>query len=141
MKQKFWGILVMILLGVALIIASIIIFIHSIAGGIIYLGLCFLAAAVIVYAFCAKCVWKENCPHVMPGKTALLFKRKIDRYTKIELTIVTISFLLIVGVPQFWLRFHLISLLSFWMLIITSVILIPLTLCSACNNKLCPFKK
>ncbi len=141
MKQKFYGISVLILLGIATVTAAVMIFTESVMWGFIYLSIDFISASAIIFLFCSKCPRKKNCPHVLPGKVAMLFDRKIDRYTKTEITIVTISFLLVVGVPQFWLRFHLTSLIVFWLLIIAILMFIPLSLCPACNNRSCPFKK
>lgn len=140
MKQKFWGVLVLVLLGIAVLIATIVIFKNTVILGFIYLGISFLGAAALIYFFCAKCSRKKNCPHVLPGKAALLFDRKIVPYTKVEITVVIISIFLIVGIPQFWLRFHLIPIIAFWLLIISSLVLIPLLLCPRCNNKFCPLK-
>ena len=141
MTQKLYGILVMILLGFAVAIASAMIFINSITMGIVYLSINFLAAIALIYFFCTKCSRKKECPHILPGKAALLFNGKVKPYTKTEMTIVVISFLLIVGIPQYWLRLYLIPLITFWLLIITTLIIIPVHLCPECENTFCPFKK
>jgi hypothetical protein len=137
-KPKFYGVLVMALAGTAVIIASIVIFIKSLILGFLYLGILFIAAPAVIYVFCAKCSHKKDCPHVLPGKAALLINRVRGPYTKTEITAVIIAFLLILGTPQFWLWNHFISLITFWSLIIISLILIPLKLCSFCDNKFCP---
>ena len=136
--KQFHGITSLTLTAVAIVIAAVTAFQTSWTLGIICLAICLIAPPVIVYAYCAKCACKVHCAHVLPGKVARLFDRAPGPYSKAEMSGMTLSLLLLIGVPQLWLWRSIGLLIVFWILIVFAVMQIRLFVCKTCGNTHCP---
>ena len=68
MNTRFQGVTSLTFVGIAIALAAVAIFQASLWLGIGYLILCGIASFVVVYSYCAKCLCKAHCVHVLPGK-------------------------------------------------------------------------
>jgi hypothetical protein len=99
-----------------------------------------LALGAILLAFCSKCTCKEHCGHVILGKLARHIHRPAGPYSAMELAIVAASFLLIIGLPQFFLWKQSLLLIGFWALVAFALLEIRLVICTRCENRNCPVR-
>ena len=129
------------LMSIAGAIAVVVMFLTSWGLGISYIILCIVGCMAVLYGFCAKCSAKENCGHVLPGKLAMNFSRKPGAYTPVELGVLLVAFMLMFGLPQFWLWRYSKLLIAFWGLSAIAFFQIRLTMCQVCDNVYCPVNK
>ncbi len=99
-----------------------------------------LALVAVLLAFCSKCTCKNRCGHVIPGKIARFIHRQAGPYSAFELAIVAVAFLLIVGLPQFFLWGRSFLLIGFWVLVAIALLEIRLAICTRCENRNCPVR-
>lgn len=141
MTNKFHGITSIGLVAVAVVIAALTMFRTSLVLGIVYLAVCIAAPCAILYAYCAKCPCKAHCGHVFLGKIAMAFDRKPEPYTTTEMTVLALAFLLLLGLPQFWLWRYIELFIAFWVLNTIAFVQIRIVVCRACENVYCPLKR
>lgn len=137
---KFHGVTSVVFAGLAIVLATIALFQAAVWVGVAYLLVCASASVIVIYAFCAKCPCKAHCGHVFPGKAAMLFKRQPGPYLAAELIALSVSLLLLVGLPQpaLWGKPGL--LIAFWVLLGVAVAQARGVVCRACNNIFCPLR-
>jgi hypothetical protein len=142
-KNKFHGILSLLMIFSAFAIGFSSILSISRMYGFLYLGLIVISGSTIVFCFCTKCPCKDsNCGHVFPGLlTKILPDRTPGRYTKTETGIVIISFASALAFPQYFLWTNKTVFIIFWLLMAVSLIDIRFHVCKACDNQYCPAKK
>jgi hypothetical protein len=140
MRTEFHGITSIGLTMFAIAIASVAAFLTSWVLGVLYLAICAVSLAAILFAFCAKCPCQLHCGHVIPGKLAALVSRQPGPYSKLETAVVVVALLLLVGLPQLWLWQYLRLLTAFWALTVVAVAGIRTFVCRACENVYCPAK-
>ncbi len=105
MKSNLHGIFSLILVLAAAVMALLYLLSLSPVLGIVYLGIIILANPVVLYAYCAKCLCREDaCSHVFPGKlTRLLPARKQGSYKFADYFWTALSLLALFGFPIPWL--------------------------------------
>jgi hypothetical protein len=141
MKTQIHGITSLSFVGIATLIAAVMMFQVSLFLGGAYLLVCIIAPPVILYAFCVKCPCQAHCGHVFPGRAARVFKqRPAGPYTAGEVTMTGMMLLLLVGLPQFWLWQSPWLLVAFWGLYAVALVQIRAVVCRACTNSYCPAK-
>ena len=142
MSTKFHGLMSLGLVGAAVVIAAVTAFAESLLLGVVYLAVCAGAIAAVINAYCAKCPCKANCGHVIPGKLALMLThRRPGPFTKGDLAIVGVGLLILLGVPNVWMRQNATLTVVFWVLVVVGVVQIRSFVCRACGNNLCPLNK
>jgi hypothetical protein len=141
MSARFHGVVSIGLVGLAILIAAVIMFQVSAALGIVYVAGCGVAALGIVYAYCAKCPCRTHCAHVVFGKLALaLTNRQPGPYSRGEIAVVVVALVWLLGLPQIWLWRSPGWFAAFWGLNAVAVLLIRLAVCRGCDNVYCPLK-
>jgi hypothetical protein len=141
MSARFHGVTSISLVGIAIVIAAVVMFQVSWLLGVLYLVGCLVAPLGIVCAFCAKRPCRTHCAHVVFGKLAVaLTNRQPGPYTPAEIALVGLGLLWLLGVPQIWLWRTPIWLIGFWMLNAIAVLQIRLAVCRSCENVHCPIK-
>ena len=82
------------LVSFAIFELTIVLYVYTIAlksllfAAIYFIG-CVVAAAVILFLFCAKCTTKNNCSHIYPGNLAQLFPDKLNERYRLRCEIET----------------------------------------------------
>jgi hypothetical protein len=137
---KFHGVTSIIFAGIAIALAAAATFQAAVWLGAAYFLVCAVAAVIVIYAYCAKCPCKAHCAHILPGKAAMLFKRRPGPYSTIELAAMSVSLLLLVVIPQAALWQNPDLLIAFWFLLGIAVIQVRGVVCRACNNTFCPLR-
>jgi len=101
MKRETHGVISLGLAAMAIAAASQSMFQQSIVLGVMYMFLAGLSVPVILYAFCAKCPDRERCGHVIPGKSAKVFKgRKEEPYTASDLSLTAAALAVLFFFPR-----------------------------------------
>lgn len=101
MTRQFHGVASLGFAAVAVAIATVAMFRTSWVLGAVHLTVCAAASGAIIYAYYAKCPCKVHCEHVFPGRAAMAFDRQPGPYTMTELTVLLLTLLSLVGLPQF----------------------------------------
>jgi hypothetical protein len=138
---KFHGLTSLTFAGAAIVLAAIAMFQVSAWTGIGYLLVCAVGATLVVYSFCAKCPCKAHCAHILPGKAAMLFKRRPGPYSRTESALTMVSLLLLIGLPLPALWNNPMMLVAFITLFIIAIVQVRSVVCRACGNSYCPFNK
>jgi len=114
----------------------------SVFWGLVYLLLLAGGAGTILFAYCAKCSCRrQGCRHVIPGWLTRFFPTRAQGpYGVMDYMGVIIPLILLVGVPQPWLRHNLPALILFWLMMTAGSIDILLYVCKGCENKYCPMQ-
>lgn len=140
MSTRFHGMMSLVLVGVAVVIAAVVMAQASV-GWVAGYGVLSLAGMMgIFYAFCAKCPCKACCAHVLPGKIAGLFPRTPGPYSNVEKAVVVVIMLAVFGMPQPWLWGHWAAFAAFWVLTAIGVAQILTFICHSCPNMHCPVR-
>ena len=80
MAGKFHGVVSLLLITAAVVIALAYMLSQSISRGLVYLAILMLANPIVLYSYFAKCLCREtSCSHVIPGKLT-----RLNRYKKIQ---------------------------------------------------------
>ncbi len=139
MIQKFHGLSSITLLNTAFILGLITMLMNSLVIGVGYAAIMITSTLTIIYSFCAKCPARFNsCGHVVVGKLATLFPpRKSDLYTKQDYTLIIISLLALISIPQYWLWTYKPAFLAFWALLTIAFTQINFFVCTKCDNAQC----
>jgi hypothetical protein len=140
MSTRFHGIMSVLLVAAAIIIAVLALMLAPVGWGWVlgYLLLCAAGGAAVFYAYCAKCPCKACCAHVLPGKVAVLFPRTPGPYSTTEAAVVIGALLLILGLPQLWIWRSVLAGVTFWLLIAVATTQILTFICGVCPNTHCP---
>ncbi|MBM7867592.1 hypothetical protein GTO89_12565 [Heliobacterium gestii] len=140
LKDRFHGVLSIGIIGLSFVLgfAAILPFSSSLAFG--YLIVLVVAVPVIVFSYCSKCLCRGHaCGHVFPGKlTRWLPERKTRTYRLADYLGVIVPFLLMVGIPQYWLWKNAFLFGAFWTLLAIAVAEIRAFVCKGCGNEHCP---
>jgi hypothetical protein len=137
------GVVSTILFIVLVAIDVTVIMADSLIPGLIYLALVAASAALLIYAYCAKCPCRiGGCGHVLPGKlTQWLPQRKEGPYTPLDYAGTGLALALIILTPQPWLvRMPLVLALT-WGLLAWCGMEIALFVCVGCGNRFCPLRR
>ena len=139
MKNKFHGVFSLILFTLAIIAGLVSLSKHSIWPALAYLLVTGLAAAGILYAYCAKCVARQdNCSHVFPGRlTRHLPQRRQGPYKIRDIGATMFLLVVIVVFPQYWLVQDMKAMILFWLPALLAVTEILLFVCRQCENTSC----
>jgi hypothetical protein len=143
MKNKFLGIITLIIAGIAIIASWIVLIIEILPIGIFY-GVCMAGGGLLIlYSYCSKCPAARNgCAHYFPGKIIrYLPQRKAGSYTKTDLAGIFFGIFILIGIPQPWIFEHTFLFLVYWMSLAVSLILIRWKLCLVCTNAYCALCK
>jgi hypothetical protein len=118
------------------------IFLHSLAWGWIYLGVAILGQAVFVLpSLCGHCPYPNqyrDCLFLPAGIMRRLVGYRGPKVTASETALISITLLLVVGIPQVWLIRHTGLLILFWAVLLPFVAYFPLNLCKRCRHTGCP---
>ncbi len=139
---KTYGIVSIIVIGSAIVLAMIVGWVVSTIQGIIYTALVLVGLTIIVTQFCVKCSIKENCMHGIIGPLTKVFPDKREEpYSKWNQILTFLSIIIILFYPIIFLINYQLILVLFWILIITGIIMIVTKVCKSCGNKKCPMCK
>ena len=140
MKGKFHGVVSLLLIFAAVIIALI--YMLTLAGnlGLVYLAIIIVANPIVLYSYCAKCLCREEaCSHVVPGMlTRFLPTRKQGPYTWGDYVWTGVPLIVLLGFPQVWLWQNKTLFVVFWILLVVGLIEILFLVCPRCQNENCP---
>jgi hypothetical protein len=140
-SARFHGIMSISLVGLSILVAIVTVFQATPALGLVYLAGCVMAPFGIVYAFCAECLCRTHCAHVMFGKLAVaLTHRQPGPYKPAEVAAAGLALLWLLGLPQLWLWQTLLWLALFWLFNAVAMMQIRLMVCPACDNVGCPLR-
>ena len=118
------------------------IFLYSVAWGWIYLGVTILGQAFFVLpSLCGHCPYPnqyDDCLFLPAGLMRSLVKYRGPKVTGGETALMTITLLLVVGMPQVWLIRETGLLILFWAIVVPFVAYFPLHLCKSCRHTGCP---
>ncbi len=136
MENRLHGIVSLVFIAGAFLIAFLIILKSSIFAGLLYGALVLIGSLVIVYAFCTKCsIRTSGCRHIFPGKlTAWLPARPQTAYTLPDYLTVGVVLIVLIVYPHRWLLEHLGSLLVFWFFLAAGLTEIVRFVCKGCGN-------
>ena len=139
MKNNFHGVFSLILILASIVIALSYMLNESAGWGLIYLGIIILANPTVLYAYCAKCVCRDDaCSHVYPGKlTRLLPTRKQGPYTIMDYFWTALSLIALFGFPLIWLWRNTVFYFGYWLLLLTGLAEILFFVYRSCPNKNC----
>ena len=140
MNQRFHGVLSLVFISIAVIIALIYMQSHSNSLGLLYLLIILLSVPMVIFSYCAKCTCKDRaCSHVLPGMlTRLLPERKQGPYTKGDYFWTAVSLAALLGFPLFWLWQSKPLFVVYSTLLLIGLLEILLLVCRACSNQNCP---
>jgi hypothetical protein len=140
MKNNFHGVFSLILILASIVIALSYMLNESAGWGLVYLGIIILANPTVLYAYCAKCVCRDDaCSHVYPGKlTRLLPARKQGPYTIMDYFWTALSLIALFGFPLIWLWRNTVFYFGYWLLLLTGLAEILFFVCRTCRNENCP---
>ena len=107
-RGRIHGVISLILFAIALLIAINAVFAQSFMFGMIYSIFLPIGALLILLGFCPKCphVADRTCRHVIPGEIVRLFPpgQTGGQYRATDYLILIVLFLLIIGLPQRYLK-------------------------------------
>ena len=140
MAGKIHGVISLLLITAAVLIALVSMFSQSISRGLVYLTVLIIANPIVLYSYCAKCLCRvDSCSHVIPGQlTRMLPARKPGRYTFMDYFGTAMSLIVLFGFPQFWLWQNRAMFALFWGMLIIGLVEITFFVCRTCNNNNCP---
>jgi hypothetical protein len=139
MRRQTHGAVSLGLVALAIAAAAQSLFQQSLILGMTYMFLAGLSVSVILYAFCAKCPDRENCGHVIPGKSAKVFSaRQKEPYTASDLSLTAASLAILFIFPQIWLWRHPLVFFVFWIFMAVAAADIRSKVCKGCGNNHCP---
>jgi len=131
-RAGFCGVLIIALYGI---------YLESITWGLIYMIYLFLVLVVMLACFCAYCPYPyiySDClllPYVLIKK---LFKPRPGPIRTFEKSILIVTMLGIIVIPQYWLIKNYTLLIMFWILLPLISAFFPFHICKRCQNHNCP---
>ena len=140
MRNNFHGVFSLILILASVVIALFYMLGVSPGWGFVYLGVIIFANPIVLYAYCAKCLCRNDaCSHVLPGKlTRLLPNRKQGPYTYKDYFWTALSLTALFCFPIPWLWQNKALFLVYLLLLLVGLAEILFFVCRACLNKNCP---
>jgi hypothetical protein len=140
MRGNFHGVFSLILILASVVIALFYMLSLSLGWGLSYLGIILIANPVVLYAYCAKCLCRDDaCSHVFPGKlTRLLPPRKQGPYTFADYFWTALSLMALFGFPIPWLWQSNVLFFGYWLLLLIGLAEILFFVCPTCRNENCP---
>ena len=140
MRGNFHGVFSLILILASVVIALFYMLSLTLGWGLSYLGIIIIANPVVLYAYCAKCLCRDDaCSHVFPGKlTRLLPPRKQGPYTVADYFWTALSLMALFGFPIPWLWQSKVLFFGYWLLLLTGLAEILFFVCPTCRNENCP---
>jgi hypothetical protein len=141
--NKISGVLSLLLICIACAIGFFEILMSSVVFAATYTIIAVSGSFLIIFSFCAKCECRSDaCGHIVPGKLTNLFPdRDQTDYSIADYFLTSISLLLVIGFPQFWLWKNSYLFITFWVLIIITLVMILSSVCKKCENTKCPLCK
>jgi hypothetical protein len=141
MNRQIHGILSLLILFAAVLVAALAIVQSSVIWTILYLVGIFLSCLVVIYSFCTKCPCrKSGCGHVIPGKLTRFFPpRPEEPYSFMDRTGVVVPVVFMIVFPQYWLLAHPVYFYLFAVLCLVAAADIQFFVCKGCTNCYCPF--
>ena len=111
---------------------------YSVTAAGIYLVGSIAVFLIFVYAFCAKCLVRDNCTHVLQGiVTHLMPSRTTGAYSRCDLLGTLLFFGFVALFPQYWLIRNLMLMLVFWILFLGNLVITHYRCCKGCGNIYC----
>jgi len=141
-QRRLHGLLSIVLLDTANLVALVALFLTSPIQGAIFL-FCYIGGAVlIVYSYCCKCSCREHgCAHVVPGLFAsALPRRRPGKYTGTDLMGVALPVTVLLIFPQSALMSFGWPFYLYWGLVSAGILDIVMFVCPRCDNKRCLVK-
>jgi len=143
MDYKITGLGSILLVFVALGIASSQLFQASVIFGFVYLVCIPIAFLNVSYHYCRKCphVANDTCRHVVLGwAVKKLFKYNLSsKYTFKDLIFAAVPLGILVILPQYWLFVNMPLFVVFWVLMLIAVMIVRTGVCVTCQNTKCSF--
>ena len=140
MRSNFHGVFSLILILASVVIALSYMLSVSPGWGFVYLGTIILVNPIVLYAYCAKCLCRDDaCSHVFPGKlTRWLPPRKQGPYTRMDYFWTALALMALFGFPMPWLWQSNVRFFGYWLLLLLGLAEILFFVCHACRNQNCP---
>jgi len=139
MKGQLHGMISLVLILLSIIVALSALISESVTLGVGYLVIALVSPLIILYAFCAKCLCREACRHVLPGRLTRFFpKRPQTDYTRSDIFWTVVPLMALFIFPQFWIWKNKALFFLFWILCLAGVLEIFLLVCRGCRNTRCP---
>lgn len=140
MRSNFHGVFSLILILASVVIALFYLLSVSSGWGLAYLGVIVFANPIVLYAYCAKCLCRDDaCSHLLPGKlTRWLPTRKQGFYTRIDYFWTALSLMALFGFPVPWLWQSKALFFGYLLLLLIGLAEILFLVCRTCLNKNCP---
>ena len=140
MAGKFHGVVSLLLILAAVVIALAYMLSVSPGWGFCYIAVIIMANPMVLYSYCAKCLCREDgCSHVVPGKlTHLLPVRRQGPYSFLDYVATALALAALVGFPQIWLWRSKGFFVLFWILVTIGLAEILFFVCRSCRNANCP---
>jgi hypothetical protein len=140
MQSNFHGVFSLISILASVAIALFYLLSLSPGWGLAYLGVILLANPLVLYAYCAKCLCRDDaCSHVLPGKlTRWLPARKQAPYTRMDYFWTALPLMVLFCFPIPWLWQSKALLLGYLLLLLIGFAEILFFVCRTCHNKNCP---
>jgi hypothetical protein len=140
MKSNFHGVFSLVLILASVVMALSYMLILSLGWGLAYLVVIIIANPIVLYAYCAKCLCREDaCSHVFPGKlTRLLPARKQGPYAIADYFWTALGLMVLFAFPIPWLWQSKIIFFGYGSLLIIGLAEILFLVCRTCSNANCP---
>jgi hypothetical protein len=140
MKCNFHGLISLILIFTSVVMALSFMLIISPGWGLGYLVVNIIAIPIILYAYCAKCLCRENaCSHVFPGRlTRMLPTRKQGPYAFMDYVLTGLSLMVLFVFPVPWLWQNKVLFIGYWLILFLGLAEILFLVCRTCSNTNCP---
>ncbi len=143
MNYKVPGLLSVGLIGIAIGIAGIQLFLSSAILGAAYVCCFPVVMLSMLYFYCRKCphVALGTCRHVIPGPIVKAMFKPVEpsNYKLWEMALALIPFAVFIIFPQFWLLKNIPLVIIFWTLMLLGGILVRTSVCPKCQNVNCFF--
>ena len=139
MKSNFHGVFSLILMLASVVMALSYMLVQSLGWGLAYLGVIMIATPIVLYAFCAKCLCRQDsCSHVFPGRlTRLLPARKQGPYTIVDYFWTALGLMVLLAFPIPWLWQNKLLFFGYGLLLIIGLAEIVFLVCPTCSNANC----
>lgn len=141
MNRQIHGILSLLIMTAAAIIAILAIVQSSVFWAIVYIVGLLLSGFIIIFSFCTKCPCRDTeCGHVIPGKLIKFFPRRdLGPYSVQDKLGVVVPLVFLVMFPQYWLLANTTYFVIFAVFCLIAAADIQLFVCKGCTNSCCPF--
>ncbi|HEX3046222.1 MAG TPA: hypothetical protein VHY08_15810 [Bacillota bacterium] len=141
MKDRIHGVLSVLFVLSAFIVANVKLYWISTALGIGYSILLLISALIMIGVYCPKCphLADNSCQHIFVGPIAgMIFKKKTpEKYTVGERLATNIPALITILLPQYWLFQDWRFLIAFWVLTVVYFLEVRFFVCTGCRNVYC----